>query len=162
MPKCKGKAMWAFTQQPDSKYNCWKVALYIDSTEAKKMIDLGLKKQVRRVDPLMEPDNAALGEYVIKFSRYVNGKGKAAGKKNPKPEVINVDNEPFDEIIGNGSDVIVRFNVYKWGPNQFGSGIGTDLDGIKVINHIPYAPVETVADTKEEESTVEAAEEDKW
>lgn len=168
MAKCKGKAMWSYLNKVDTKYTpCWRIQLMIDRGEAMKLIELGLKKQVKKIDELMFPDKAALGEYEVKFVRYEQKRGKFKGQDNTKPTVVNADNEPFEEILGNGSDVIVKFSVYQW-KNNFGTGIGADLEGVKVINHIPY--VAAVVDNEDEaENTVPAVkkeepadEDDKW
>ena len=162
MAKCKGKAMWAFLTKTDDKYQpCWRITVCMDSTEAAKLIELGLKKQVKRIDPLTNPEEAELGEYKMKFVRYLDKRGAAVGK-NPAPALIDADNEPFTDIVGNGSDVVVKFRPYTWANKKFGTGVGADLEAVKVINLKPYEP--KVTDGQEEETATVGADtdDDKW
>lgn len=160
MAKCKGKSMWSYLTKTDDKYTpCWRTDLIVDEAEAKKLIALGLKKLVKKIDPLTDPDVAAMGDYRIKFTRYRDRRGKFAGQQNKQPTLVDADNEPFEGILGNGSDVIVKFNVFTWN-NKFGTGTGADLDGVKVINLVPYESV----DVDDEGVTVEkdTDDDDKW
>lgn len=49
------------------------------------------------------------------------------------PRVIDKDGNPFTEIIGNGSRVTVKLDVYD---SKFGKG--TRLEAVRVDEHIPY------------------------
>ena len=164
MAKCKGKAMWSYLRVLDTKYNpCWRISVIMDETEAKKMVELGLKSKIKRTDPITNPEEAELGPYKIKFQRYEDKRGKNKGKKNTAPEYINSDNEPLEDMLGNGSDVIVKFDMYNWN-NNFGSGVGVDLQGVKVINMIPYVQEEkpTVSEEAPSLPTGQEDDEDKW
>ena len=52
--------------------------------------------------------------------------------------VVDADKEPFNQIIGNGSEVTIIYKIYEW-KNNFGKGIGADLDKIMVHKLVPYA-----------------------
>lgn len=163
MAKCKGKAMWAYISIPDEKYvPCWRITVCMDSAEAQKLIELGLKKQVKRIDPLTNPEEAELGEYKMKFVRYVDKRGKFTGK-NSRPEFIDADNNPFEDILGNGSDVVVKFRPYTWKNTKFGTGVSADLEGVKVINLKPYVPKDAEADAETVTEIVGTdTDDDKW
>ena len=164
--KCKGKAFWSYLNVLDTKYKpCWWTTLVISREEAAKLIELGLKKQVRKIDSLKDPEKAEYGEYEIKFVQYEEKRGKIKGN-NQKPDVVDADNEPFEDILGNGSTVIVKFDVFKWN-NNFGSGVGANLLGVKVIELVPYEPISPSADSTEEEITIvptkdDSDDDDKW
>ena len=146
MAKIKGKCKWAYVKNLDTKYDpMWKITVFCDLEEAKKMKALGLK--VTKVDEDMEPELAELGKYSTKLTRRETKRGKAAGQKNDPPEVIDADNEEFTEILGDGSEVIVTFGTYQWN-NSHGSGTGVDLQKVKVINLVEYVPAD-----KEEEAS---------
>lgn len=151
--KVKGKCKWAYIKNLDTKYApTWKITVFCQLPEAKKLRALGLK--VTKVDEDMNPELAELGPYSVKITRLETKRGKAAGQKNLPPIVIDADNEPFEEILGDGSDVVVTFNTYNWN-NNFGSGVGTDLEKVKVVNLIPYSPKEETITVEDENESKE-------
>lgn len=121
--KVKGIAYWAAVQQPNTRFTpVWCVDLVFDDAVAKELTKLGLK-----------PKKHEEG-YVYKFKRNVR---KSNGEENKKPVVRDINNNDFNGLIGNGSEVIVQFNPYEW-ENNFGKGISADFQGIQVLNLIPY------------------------
>lgn len=136
--KVKGKCKWAYVKNLDTKYEPqWKITIFMDPTEAKRMMEVGFK--VHRVDELLNPDLAELGQYRMNCTRKEKKRGKAAGQLNDPPILIDADNEPFEDILGDGSDVIVTYKVYNWTYNG-NPGVSPDLEKVKVINLIPYVP----------------------
>ena len=131
--KIKGKSKFAYLVSadtgPDGTWDAqWKINLYVDKTMAAKVREVGLKATM-------------VDDSKITVSRRVEKRGKQAGKKNNPPKVIDSDNEVFSEILGHGSTVIVTANIYKW--NYKGrSGVGADLEEVKVIDLVPYVPEE--------------------
>jgi len=125
MPKIVGSAMWCKVYEPDTKYApMWKLDLVLTDAEAQKLKDVGIK--VKRNDD---------GNYQYKFKRKVTG---AKGQSNRPPVVVGPDKEPFTQLVGNGSKVCIIYKVYEW-KNNFGKGVGADLDKIMVLEHIPYS-----------------------
>ena len=136
--KSYGKLFWTFILTADQKYKQWKTTLVIDVDEAKKLRDIGLK--VRKVDELQDgEDMAAAGDYKIKFTRYVEGRGKAAGKMNPQPKqallMPDGTKKELTTIVGNGSSGWVVFTPYEWKNKE---GWGADLSGVIVEELVEY------------------------
>jgi hypothetical protein len=148
MARLQGKLTWAFLTRLDTKFTpCWRVNIVLDKEEAKKAKEMGLR--VTRTDDLKDPISAALGPYQVKITRYEEKRGKLRGQKNEPPTLIDVDNEPITEIVGNGSEAIVGFRLYEWN-NNFGKGISADLEKVKILTLVPYVPP-----TEEKTETVE-------
>lgn len=138
MAKIKGKSMWSYTTAPDTKYDpCWRINVLVGPEEAKKAKAIGLR--IIKTDPVMNEDEASLGDYKITFKRYTEKRGKHKGQANKAPIVVDADEAPFDFIIGNGSDVIVEFEPYTWNFNGK-TGVSADLQKIKIINLVEYIP----------------------
>lgn len=121
--KIKGVAMWASVQSPNTKYDpVYCVDLEVTDEVAKQAKKDGL-------NPKKKDD-----KWVIKFKRKVF---KKDGTENPKPKVVDSANNEFTGLIGNGSVVNVAYSLYEWS-NKFGTGTGVDLQGIQVIDLVPY------------------------
>lgn len=136
MPLCRGKAFWSFTKNPDVKYEpVWRITVQMEDSEAQKLKEFGVK--VRRNDD---------GIFEYKFKRNVTN--RKTGGQNPPPRVVDAQKEPFDQIIGNGSKVVVQYKPFEW-KNSFGKGVGLDLQAVQVIEHIPYAGGDGSADELE-------------
>jgi len=128
--KTKGKAMWSRLIKPDTKWEPqWSITLELDKEEAAKLKKVGLK-----VVEKVQDDESIIRSY--KFSRRVKRRGKGTGV-NRRPIVVDPALNPFPRIVGNGSDVFVIHEPYDW--NWGGKkGTSTDLQGVQVINFIPY------------------------
>lgn len=128
--KTKGTGHWAMIVNPDTKYeDKWKITVHMDKDEYKKLKDLGLS-------PKLEVDDDDNITYYYSFFRLVNKRGKAKGQ-NERPVLVDAEGKPMDCLIGNGSDVVVKHKPYQWN-NEHGKGVGTDLQGVQVVNLIPY------------------------
>lgn len=120
--RIKGKSMWASVLAPNTKYTPqWEIDLILTQEQVPQVEKLGLK--VKKTD-----DGPT-----VKFKRAVDRKD---GEKNEPPVVVDADKNPFRQLIGNGSDVIVQFHVWET-QNQYGKFTGADLQGVQVINLIP-------------------------
>lgn len=136
--KSYGKLFWTFIRTADTKYGQWKTTLVTDREEAAKLRDIGLK--VRRVDEMQDgEDMAAAGDYKVKFTRYLEGRGKAKGKMNPQPKQALLQSDgtkvEYTGIVGNGSSGWVVFTPYEWANKE---GWGADLSGVIVENLIEF------------------------
>ena len=127
----KGKAMWANITSPNTRFQPHKYGLTVltDADTAAKLEGIGLN-QVK--------DRAGQPKYdepAITFSkRAANNDGVA----NTAPKLINVDGEPIDVSVGNGSEVTVKIKPYK---NDFGQF--AELMAVKVDNLIEYVEGDT-------------------
>ena len=132
--KTKGIAEWAFINSLDKKYEQWRITVKLTKEEAQKLKNVGIK-----VKETVDDNDQIIRSY--KFTRKL--KRAKGGGVNPQPMCVDPAKNKFDGIIGNGSEVIVLHKPYKW-DNKFGSGIGTDLVGVQIVNLIPYENQETV------------------
>jgi hypothetical protein len=123
------KCKWAAVQQPNTTFEpVWSIDIVLDGTNLKMVKEAGLK-------PKVDKD----GDTVFKFKRKVF---RADGEKNNPPEVVDAKKEPFHDLIGNGSTVNISANVYEW-ENKFGKGIAANLNGVQVVDLVPYGNKES-------------------
>jgi hypothetical protein len=142
MPICKGKSMYAYITNTDTGPEgtwdaAWKITVFFDSAMAKVIKDSGIP--VVRTDEMINEDEAAMGQYKAAFTRKEMKTGKGAGKKNTQPFALNADGTPLEEILGNGSDVEVEYNVYNWTYNGR-KGASGDFQGVTVTNLVEFVP----------------------
>jgi hypothetical protein len=128
----KGKLSWAKTQVPD-EWGKWKVTVHPDAESLEKIRDLqgqGIKNVLKKNDE----------GYYTTFSRPVSKmiKGKVVGLA--PPEVLEADGKtPLkNALIGNGSDGIIKLEVYTHGTPGGGKAKAARLMSICVKNLIPF------------------------
>jgi len=131
--KVRGIANWAFVTEPDRKYHRWSIKLDLPKSEADRLRAVGIKV---KKDVIEGEDGADIVVQRVTISR--NTKNKKTGAPNPAPEVVDAQLNPFTDLIGNGSEVIVRFRPYKWENPTYGSGVGLDLLGVQVVKLVEY------------------------
>ena len=146
--KTQGIAFYAYTNQPDTKFDpCWRVNLQVTDEEATKMKEVGLN--VKRNDD---------GVYEYKFKRNVaKKKGALVVGENPAPRVVDSNKEQFVGIIGNGSLVNVQWSPYNW-EFKGKKGVSADLVAVQVLNLIPYGDGTVRVAAGEEFDVVESVE----
>lgn len=132
-----GKAKWVRVHNPD-QYNNWKMDLYLTDESYKKLLDLKESKDgVSGILNVIKKDDDG---YYTSFKRPASKlmRGKTVGFA--PPEVLDKDGvTPLrDTVIGNGSDVTVKIQVYTYNKPAGGKGRATRLEAIKVDNLIPY------------------------
>lgn len=133
--KTRGKALWAKVHQPDTRWEPqWNITLELSKEEALK-----LKAEGLRVKETIDKDDNIVRTF--KFVRRVKRRD-GSGKHNAKPTVVDAALNPFTEIIGNGSDVIVLHRPYTWS-NDKGKGKGTDLCGVQIVELVPFVREES-------------------
>lgn len=118
-----GKAKWAKLDKPDEKYGFYSINFYPDDIPEFKKTGLGLK---------FHDDD--MGTYV----RLRRDPDKLLEGMPEKPTKLIYDPEtkayePFDRLIGNGSLVEVKIQVY-----DSMKGKGHRLEAVAVHNLIPY------------------------
>ncbi len=131
-----GKSRWTFTRKLDQNGE-WSMNLYPDGPSLEiinGLIKDGIKNQLKKDDD----------GYFIRFRRHPQKQGKDGRiiQFDP-PETLNADGTICTDIIGDGSDVSVRLEVYG-GKNPFGGGTykAARLGGVKVQNLVPYQPAQ--------------------
>lgn len=123
MAKIKGIAYWCFLTALDVKFEpCWRVEVHMTKEEAEKLKAVGVKPK------LVDTDS----EY--KYSINIKRKEirQKTGGKNSAPRVVDASLQPFTDIIGNGSEVIVQYGPYNW-EYKGKKGIGLDLQAVQVL-----------------------------
>lgn len=126
--KSRGIASWCFVNHIDSKYDEWKVTLTLTKKEADKLKAVGLK-----VNKVVTDDDEILLQY--QFKR--NGVNKKTKAPNKKPSCVDAALQPYDGMVGNGSEVIVKHRPFAW-DNKFGKGISSDFQALQVLNLVEF------------------------
>lgn len=127
----KGKAKWAKHTTPD-KFGNWKITIYLDDEGYKKVLDLqkeGLKNVLGKDED---------GNFVtFRRAQQKMIRGKVVGFA--PPEVLNPDGTPLrDVLVGNGSDVTVKVEVYAYKPPVGNPAKAARLMSIRVDNLVPF------------------------
>ena len=127
----KGKAMWANITSPNTRFQPHKYGLTFltDADTAAKLEGIGLN-QVK--------DRAGQPKYDEPAFTFSKRAANNDGVANTAPKLINVDGEPIDVSVGNGSEVTVKIKPYK---NDFGQF--AELMAVKVENLIEYVEGDT-------------------
>lgn len=127
----KGKAMWANITSPNTRFQPHKYGLTVltDADTAAKLEGIGLN-QVK--------DRAGQPKYDEPAFTFSKRAANNDGVANTAPKLINVDGEPIDVSVGNGSEVTVKIKPYK---NDFGQF--AELMAVKVDNLIEYVEGDT-------------------
>lgn len=126
-----GKAMWANITSPNTRFQPHKYGLTVltDADTAAKLEGIGLN-QVK--------DRAGQPKYDEPAFTFSKRAANNDGVANAAPKLINVDGEPIDVSVGNGSEVTVKIKPYK---NDFGQF--AELMAVKVENLIEYVEGDT-------------------
>jgi|TARA_R110000803_G_scaffold173594_1_gene236318 hypothetical protein len=120
-----GKAHWASVLSPNTKYEPHKYCIDVELNE-------DTKQQAENLG-LIVKNKGSFDFITIKRNLL-----KKNGDERPAPFVKDSSNNPWDnQLIGNGSDVNVKFATYDY--NFAGkAGVGTDLMAVQVVNLIKY------------------------
>jgi len=123
MAVVEGKAYWASVTTPNTKFEpVYSVNLVIDEDVAKQFSSKGYTVKQMQEGP------------AIVLKRKVTNK---KGQKNPLPKLLDVNQQPIDILVGNGSDVKVQYREWE-ATNSYGTFKGLDFQAMQVINLVPY------------------------
>lgn len=129
-----GKCSWAnHLVNADSEYNKWHVTLHFTPESLEKFRELKLKTHLRKDD---DGYNAKLSRPCTKLIR-----GKMVSFA--PPQIFDKDGKPFERTthIGNGSDVTVKCELYKYSPpGSKNKENAIRLESVRVDNLVPYEP----------------------
>lgn len=152
----RGKLSWVRTTQPN-EWGKWTCTIHPDNASLETIREL----QGQGVKNVLKKDDDG---YFTTFSRPTQKmmKGKVVGLT--PPEVLDKEGKPLakDILVGNGSDGIVKLEVYSHGTPGGGKAKAARLMAIKVENLIPYTvdkdfsagQKETVAGLNEQPETI--------
>lgn len=114
----------------------WAIDVALDKDTVKELKSYGLGPKIK------EANEAHDGHPYISFKRVsVKKSGPDAGKENKPIHVVSPDGRtdwPKDALIGNGSEVAVKFTVNEVTSPQKKKFIRADILSMQVRNHIPY------------------------
>ena len=131
----RGKASWAFTNAPDP-WGSYTITLHPNSDGLEKIRELqgqGLKNVLKK-----DEDG-----WFIKFRRPQSKEIRGRVVPFTPPEVIMEENkQPLQGLIGNGSDVTVKLEVYPHATPGGGKAKAARFLGVMVHNLVPYVSKE--------------------
>lgn len=134
-----GIAEWAQVKRPN-KFNNWSINLYTDKATRKDIKSLGIRSNPKE-------GNDAYGDgWFITFRRPVSKTWKGTVTQLEPPQLLNADGTPFDGLIGNGSKVTVKFEVYDFNGGVDATGVKYDggkaarLVAVRIDELVPYEP----------------------
>jgi hypothetical protein len=121
-----GKAYWASLSAPNTTYEpVWCIDVTVDEKTKVELESIGLNVQNKGDEK---------GDF-IKIKRKVM---KPDGTEREAPNVVDSKRNPWDKsLIGNGSDVNVKFKVYEYEYNK-NHGVSADLIAVQVVKLVPY------------------------
>ena len=118
-----GKSKWSKFKTPDDKYNNWKTNLYLDDRSMKTFAESKLNLMMKQDDE---------GSYIV-LRRPVSKVIKGNMVKFDPPELVDVNDQPTDVLVGNGSDIVCKVVVY-----DTIKGKGHRLEKVMIKNLVPY------------------------
>lgn len=125
-----GKAKWARLGRPDEWGN-YKINLYLNNESVEKFRNLGTKNVLKKDEDgyfctLRRPESKLM-------------RGKVVGLA--PPTVVDKDGMPMrDVMLGNGSDVTVKLDLYEYyPPGSKEKAKAMRMSGVRVDNLVPYA-----------------------
>lgn len=88
--------------------------------------------------PGKDGDGEDKGQTIVRF-KMARREFKNGGLTKP-PLVIDKEQKPWpaDKLIGNGSIVAVKFNVYAWKSPMMGAGMTFQPQMVMVLEHVPH------------------------
>jgi len=123
-----GRAYWASVTTPNTRFEpVYTVDLVVEDSVADDFLSRGF-----RVKDLMINDEKVGRAITIK--RKVNGPNGLV--RNP-PKLVDVNKNPMDDLVGNGSRVKVQYNEWEV-ENKFGTFKGLDFQGMQVLELVSY------------------------
>ncbi len=126
-----GIAYWASVLVPNETFEpVYTVDLVISDEDAQDFSSRGVNvKDFSLKDETGEPQ--FIGKAVI-IKRKVNAKNG----RRPAPKLYNLNKEPMDTTVGNGSAVKVQYNEFAW--DYAGkSGVSLDFQAMQVLDLVP-------------------------
>lgn len=131
-----GKAKWARLITPDLEYKNWNVTLYLNDDSYKRFMELKEKKG--NVNGILNEIKKDEDGYSVMLKRDI----EKWGTQLTPPEIMDAEGKPWKgELIGNGSDLTVKVECYRYekhprGRGEYGRAIR--LAAVRVDNLIPF------------------------
>lgn len=126
-----GKGKWITVKVPD-KFNKYGLSFYPNEKALEILRDLQSEGLLNR----MKKDDDG---YFMRISRPASKEIKGKVRGFEPPTLLGPDSLPLtDTLVGNGSDVTCKVDIYTYPTPTGGKGIAMRLDSIRVDNLIPY------------------------
>lgn len=127
MKMIKGKAKWAHVQKPNTKfeYDRWEITIEVDFDTYERYtseVNFGHK----------ETDN---GTYEIRLEMPTH---QASGAPNKPPLVVDKKAKPMTDLIGNGSEVLVKYRTFFYEKGRQKGKTRAYLLGVQVVDLVEY------------------------
>lgn len=133
-----GKAKWAKLVTPDTKYNCWSVVVYPNEESMKILNELKAGKDDTSgiLNPIKKDDDG----YFITLKRPIQKLMAGKVTSFSPPIIVEADGENLlrNALIGNGSDITVKVQVYIYNKPAGGKGTAMRLESVRVDNLVPF------------------------
>lgn len=141
-----GKVSW-FRPKVPNKWNKWSVQIHPNDKGLEIIRDLqaqGVKNQLKK-------DNDG---YYTSFSRPVT-KETSTGKilSFTPVEVFDADGNPFDGLVGNGSDATLKLEVYSHATPGGGKAKAVRWVSARIDNLVPFTPERDLNEHEREAAT---------
>ena len=127
-----GKIYWCRGTVPEvyGDERFWSVTVY-PTTDGMKVV-----KSLYEAPPIMNRLRRDDDGDFIKFKRPCSKKFKGAITALLPPRIIDKDDQPITALVGNGSDGIVKVEVYSF--NKPRVGRAARWDSLRIDNFVPY------------------------
>lgn len=122
----KGKASWAYLTKANEKWEQprYEITLDVDANTYNAFdeeVDFGA--------------TYAKGKYTIKLNCPAK---KADGTDAPKPLFVDQNASPTNVLLGNGSEVYVKYRTFKYTRGRSEGKTRAYLEGVQIVNLVPY------------------------
>lgn len=138
-----GIANWAQVQRPN-KFGAYSINLVVDAPTRKAVKQTGAKLNVKETDE---------GEFFYTFRRKATLRKKNGEVVEMDPPTVTLaDGTPYTGLIGNGSKVTVKVEVYEFqggvdaNGQKYDGGKGTRLVGVRINELVEYKKEENTSD----------------
>ncbi len=138
-----GKAKWVKYKTPDEKFKKWSHVLYPNAESLEKIRELqseGMKNQLKK-----DEDG-----YYVSLSRPSVKEFKGTIKAFTPPLLFDKDNQPFNDAVGNGSDITTKLEVYQHATPGGGKAKAARWVSSRIDNLIPYNADRDLSDYEKE------------
>jgi hypothetical protein len=130
----RGKGSWIRTNQTNP-WGKWVATIHPtpgeDLEKVRELSAAGVKNVIKKDDD----------GYFITYSRPSEKEDRMGRKYGLSPvQVVDNTGKPFSDLIGNGSDVTIKLEVYQHNTPGGGKAKAARLAAIRVDNLVPYIP----------------------
>lgn len=130
-----GKAKWVKAITPDPKFKTWNYQHYPTDeslSKFKKLQEEGVLTTLKKDDDgyyfqLKRPTSKVMRGELVAFA---------------PPKILDKDGNVLDGVVGNGSDVTSKVQVYQYNKPSGGKGKAIRWEAMKVLNLIPFKAVD--------------------